>query len=203
MGGWFRREIGSRDDVHGLKIRSLGLGGEVYSRLGAIPQTTAPGEILVALQSGLLDAAEFVGPGSDIALGLYRFAPFYYGPGFNKPNGTGECIVSLKAWASLDAELQAVVTHACAAEAAFALAEMERLNIEALAVMTSRDNVQLRTFPGDLVGSARMDSADVLAEVAAKSDRARKVHDSYIAFRGKISAWSRISLQAVLEARQG
>jgi TRAP-type mannitol/chloroaromatic compound transport system substrate-binding protein len=203
MGGWFRREIGSRDDVRGLKIRSLGLGGELYRRLGAIPQTTAPGEILVALQSGLLDAAEFVGPGSDIALGLYRFAPFYYGPGFNKPNGTGECIVSLKAWASLDAELQAVVTHACAAEAAFALAEMERLNIEALAVMTSRDNVQLRTFPADLVGSARMDSADVLAELAAKSDRARKVHDSYIAFRGKISAWSRISLQAVLEARQG
>ena len=98
MGGWFRHELKSRDDVHGLKIRSLGLGGEVYRRLGAIPQTTSPGEILVALQSGVIDGAEFVGPGSDIALGLYRFAPFYYGPGFNKPNGTGECIVSLKAW---------------------------------------------------------------------------------------------------------
>src|SRR6202167_1054602 len=90
MGGWFRHEIKSADDVRGLKIRSLGLGGEVYRRLGAIPQTTAPGEILVALQSGELDAAEFVGPGSDIALGLYRFAPFYYGPGFNKPHRTGE-----------------------------------------------------------------------------------------------------------------
>ncbi len=106
MGGWFRREIKSRDDVHGLKVRSLGLGGEVYRRLGAIPQTTSPGEILVALQSGVIDGAEFVGPGSDIALGLYRFAPFYYGPGFNKPNGTGECIVSLKAWQALDGELQ-------------------------------------------------------------------------------------------------
>ncbi len=123
--------------MRGLKIRSLGLGGEVYRRLGAIPQTTAPGEILVALQSGVLDAAEFVGPGSDIALGLYRFAPFYYGPGFNKPNGTGECIVSLKAWASLDAELKAIVTDACAAEASYALAEMERLNIEALAALIS------------------------------------------------------------------
>ena len=70
MGGWFRREIKSRDDVRGLKLRSLGLGGEVYRRLGAIPQTTAPGEILVALQSGLIEGAEFVGPGSDIALGL-------------------------------------------------------------------------------------------------------------------------------------
>src|ERR1700756_1471420 len=123
MGGWFRRELKSRDDVKGLKIRSLGLGGEVYRRLGATAQTTSPGEILVALQSGVLDAAEFVGPGSDIALGLYRFAPFYYGPGFNKPNGTGECLVGLKAWEALDDEMRAVVAPACAAEAHFALAE--------------------------------------------------------------------------------
>jgi len=203
MGGWFRREIKSRDDVHGMKIRSLGLGGEVYRRLGAVPQTTSPGEILVALQSGVIDGAEFVGPGSDIALGLYRFAPFYYGPGFNKPNGTGECIVALKAWASLDGELQAIVQHACAAEAAFALAEMERLNIEALATLTARDNAQLRTFPADLVAAARTTASDVLGELAGKSDKARKVHDSYVAFRDKVAAWSRVSLQAVLEARQG
>ena len=203
MGGWFRREIKSRDDVHGMKIRSLGLGGEVYRRLGAVPQTTSPGEILVALQSGVIDGAEFVGPGSDIALGLYRFAPFYYGPGFNKPNGTGECIVALKAWASLDGELQAIVQHACAAEAAFALAEMERLNIEALATLTARDNAQLRTFPPDLVAAARTTASDVLGELAGKSDKARKVHDSYVAFRDKVAAWSRVSLQAVLEARQG
>jgi len=202
MGGWFRREISSRDDLRGLKIRSLGLGGEVYRRLGAIPQTTSPGEILVALQSGVIDGAEFVGPGSDIALGLYRFAPFYYGPGFNKPNGTGECIVALKAWASLDAELQAIVAHACAAEADFALAEMERLNIEALAALTTRD-AQLRTFPSDLIAAARATASDVLGELAGKSAGARKVHDSYVAFRDKVSAWSRISLQAVLAAREG
>ncbi len=203
MGGWFRREIKSRDDVRGLKVRSLGLGGEVYRRLGAIPQTTSPGEILVALQSGVIDGAEFVGPGSDIALGLYRFAPFYYGPGFNKPNGTGECIVSLKAWATLDAEMQAIVAHACAAEASFALAEMERLNVEALDALTTRNNAQLRTFPGDLVAAARAQASDVLGELAGKSAGARKVHDSYVAFRDRISAWSRISLQAVLEAREG
>jgi len=203
MGGWFRREIKIRDDVQGLKIRSLGLGGEVYRRLGAIPQTTSPGEILVALQSGVIDGAEFVGPGSDIALGLYRFAPFYYGPGFNKPNGTGECLVSLKAWAGLDAELQAVVAQACAAEAAFALAEMERLNVEALAALTGRDNVQLRSFPSDLIAAARTAAGDALGELASKSAAAGKVHGSYVAFRDKISAWSRISLQAVLAAREG
>ena len=203
MGGWFRREIKSRDDVRGLKIRSIGLGGEVYRRLGAVAQATAPGEIVVALQSGVIDGAEFVGPGSDIALGLYRFAPFYYGPGFNKPNGTGECIVALKAWDTLDAELKAIVASACAAEASFALAEMERLNIEALATLTARDNVQLRTFPPHLIAAARSTASDMLAELADRSASARKVHDSYMAFRGKVSAWSRISLQAVLEAREG
>jgi TRAP-type mannitol/chloroaromatic compound transport system substrate-binding protein len=203
MGGWFRREIASREDVRGLKIRALGLGGEVFRRLGATPQTTPPAEILSSLQSGLIDAAEFVGPGSDIALGLYRVAPFYYGPGFNKPNGTGECIVSLKTWQALDSELKAIVSHACATEASFALSEMERLNAEALAALTTRNNVQLRAFPADLVAAARRQSTDVLAELAARNERAKKVHDSYAAFRERTAAWSRISLRAVLEAREG
>src|SRR5579862_9693105 len=203
MGGWFRHELKSLADLRGVKVRSLGLGGEVYRRLGATPQTTPPAEILTSLQSGVLDAAEFVGPGSDIALGLYRVAPNYYSPGFNKPNGTGECIVSLKAWEALDAELKAIVAHACAAEASFALAEMERLNIEALATLTTRDNVQLRTFPADLIAAARSQATDVLADLAGKTDKARKAYDSYTAFRDKVSAWSRISTQAVLEARGG
>ena len=104
------------------------------------------------MQSGLIDGAEFVGPGSDIALGLYRVATFYYAPGFNKPNGTGECILSLKAWETLDSEMKAIVQHACGFEAAFALAEMERLNTDALAA---------------LCRPARRQDADV----SAKSDR--------------------------------
>jgi TRAP-type mannitol/chloroaromatic compound transport system substrate-binding protein len=201
MGGWFRREIRSRDDIRGVKIRSLGLGGEVYRRLGATPQTTPPAEILTSLQSGVLDAAEFVGPGSDIALGLYRVAPMYYAPGFNKPNGTGECIVSLKAWNALDSEMKAIIAHACATEAAFALSEMERLNVEALHALVSQHHVKLMTFPSDLVAAAAKESTGVLADLAARSARAQKVHDSYLVFRERVAAWSRISLRAVLEAR--
>src|ERR1051326_4397545 len=203
MGGWFRREIKSLDDVKGLKLRTLGLGGEIYRRLGATPQTTPPGEIFTSLQSGVIDGAEFVGPGSDIALGLYRVAPFYYGPGFNKPNGTGECLVSLKAWQGLDPNLQAVIVQACAAEASFALAEMERLNVEALAALTGRYSVQLKSFPTDLVAAARSQAADVLGEVAARSDIAKRIHASYTAFRERMANWSRISLRAVLQARDG
>jgi TRAP-type mannitol/chloroaromatic compound transport system substrate-binding protein len=203
MGGWFRRELKGLDDLKGLKIRSLGLGGEVFRRLGATPQTTPPGEILTSLQSGVLDAAEFVGPGTDIALGLYRVAPFYYGPGFNKPNGTGECLVNLKLWQGLDAATKAIVAHACATEASYALSEMERLNAEALATLTGRNNVKLRTFAADIVGAARKQAADVLAELGGKSDIARRINASYSAFRTATAAWSSVSLKAVLEAREG
>jgi TRAP-type mannitol/chloroaromatic compound transport system substrate-binding protein len=203
MGGWFRRELAGADDLKGLKIRSLGLGGEIYRRLGAIPQTTSPGEMLTSLQSGLIDGAEFVGPGTDIALGLYRVANLYYAPGFNKPNGTGECIVASKAWEELDSEMKAIVTHACATEAGYALSEMERLNAEALAALTGQHGVKLRIFPATLIGAARKQAVDVLAELAAKSAAARRVHDSYLAFRERTAAWSRISIKAVLEAREG
>jgi TRAP-type mannitol/chloroaromatic compound transport system substrate-binding protein len=203
MGGWFRREPKGLDDLKGLKIRSLGLGGEVYRRLGATPQTTPVAEILTSLQSGVLDAAEFVGPGTDIALGLYRVAPFYYGPGFNKPNGTGECLVNLKVWQGLDAATRAIVAHACAAEASYALSEMERLNAEALAALTGHHNVKLRSFAADIVGAARKHAADVLAELGARSDIARRVNESYSAFRKSTAAWLSVSLKAVLEAREG
>jgi len=203
MGGWFRRDVAGLDDLKGLKIRSLGLGGEVFRRLGATPQTTPPGEILTSLQSGVLDAAEFVGPGTDIALGLYRVAPNYFGPGFNKPNGTGECLVSLKAWTALDGELQAIIAHACAAEASFALSEMERLNAEALAALTGQHGVKLKSFSADIIAAARRQAADILAELGTKSDIARRINESYAAFRSRTAAWSRVSLEAVLAARDG
>ncbi|MGA7210299.1 MAG: TRAP transporter substrate-binding protein, partial [Pseudolabrys sp.] len=201
MGGWFRREIKGLDDVKGLKVRSLGLGGEVYRRLGATPQTTSPGEILVGLQSGLVDGAEFVGPGSDIALGLYRVAPLYYYPGFNKPNGTGECIVSLKIWNALSDELKAVIAHACAAEANYALAEMERLNAQALEVLVNEHKVKLVAFPEDLIVAARKQANEVVGELAGRNAITAKVYASYTAFRERTAPWSRISIESVLRAR--
>jgi len=201
MGGWFRRELKSLADLKGIKIRSLGLGGEIYHRLGATPQTTPPAEILVSLQSGVLDAAEFVGPGTDIALGLYRVAPFYYYPGFNKPNGTGECIVSLKAWNALSDDLKAIVAHACATEANYALAEMERLNAAALASLTGEHKVKLTPFPDDLVTAARNQSGEVLGELASRDAISGKIHASYLGFRDRTAPWSRVSIEAVLRAR--
>jgi TRAP-type mannitol/chloroaromatic compound transport system substrate-binding protein len=202
MGGWFRREIKSLADLRGLKLRSLGLGGEVYRRLGATPQTTPPAEILTSLQSGVLDGAEFVGPGTDIALGLYRVASFYYYPGFNKPNGTGECIVALKVWNALSDELKAIVAHACAAEANYALAEMERLNAQALAALIKDHGVKLMAFPDDVVAAAREQARLVMGEMfAVHSDMRGKISGSYDEFRERTAPWSRVSIEAVLRAR--
>jgi len=202
MGGWFRHEIKSLADLRGLKLRSLGLGGEVYRRLGATPQTTPPSEILTSLQSGVLDGAEFVGPGTDIALGLYRVAPFYYYPGFNKPNGTGECIVALKVWDALADDLKAIVAHACAAEAGYALAEMERLNAQALATLVKDHGVKLTAFPDDVVAAAREQARLVMGELfAIHSDLRGKISGSYDAFRERTAPWSRVSIEAVLRAR--
>lgn len=201
MGGWFRNEIADVAALKGMKIRSLGLGGEVYRRLGAVPLTTSPGEIITGLQSGLVDGAEFTGPGSDIALGLYRMAPNYYAPGFNKPNGTGECIVSLKVWDTLDAQQKAIVTHACATEAAFALNEMERLNVEALAALTEKHGVKLRTFPADVIEAARGHARDVTNDLAGRSDIAKRIVDSYTAFRTNAGRWANVSVKAVLDSR--
>jgi TRAP-type mannitol/chloroaromatic compound transport system substrate-binding protein len=149
----------------------------------------------------VIDGAEFVGPGTDIALGLYRVAPFYYYPGFNKPNGTGECIVALKAWNALDAELKAVVAHACAAEANYALAEMERLNAQALQALVKDHGVKLAAFPEDMIAAARNEATGVLGELVSRSAITAKVHDSYAAFRAATAPWSRISIEAVLRAR--
>jgi TRAP-type mannitol/chloroaromatic compound transport system substrate-binding protein len=167
-----------------------------------VPLTTSPGEIITGLQSGLVDGAEFVGPGSDIALGLYRLASFYYAPGFNKPNGTGECIVSMKLWNSLDAQQKAILSHACAAEAAFALDEMERLNVEALNTLVERNGVKLRTFPSDMIEAARGHARDVIGEIGAKSEIAKRVVESYTTFRARTGSWADVSVKAILDSRR-
>jgi TRAP-type mannitol/chloroaromatic compound transport system substrate-binding protein len=201
MGGWFRREIKSIADLSGLKIRSLGLGGEIFRRLGATAVSIPPGEIFPALQSGVVDGAEFTTPASDIALGLWRAAPFYAYPGFNKPNGTGECIVALRIWEKLDSEMRAIIAHACAAEASSALAEFEQANALALETLITKNNVKLFAFPQAVIKAARPHADAILAEVAGSSELAKRIHDSYVDFRARGTRWSQVSIQAVLEAR--
>jgi len=161
-----------------------------------------PGDIYPALERGAIDAAEFTAPGSDIQFGLWRVAPFYYAPGFNKPNGSSEFLVNKALWDDLPADLKGVVQAATEAEQIVALAEIEKLNMEALQVMVGTHGVKLRAFPAELIQLARRHAAELMRDLGTRSPMAGKVAEGYAAFQGRISPWTRISLHAALGARE-
>lgn len=201
MGGWFRRELHSLADLQGLRFRMPGLGGELYAPFGIVQVSIPPGETLPSLQSGAIDAAEFAGPFSDLALGFHQAASYYYGPGLHEPNGTGECIVNRQAYDALPSHLQAVIAEACRAENAFALAEAEIMNAQALKVLVEEHNVQLRSFPDDIVEALRQRAPAVLEPFAQAGGLDRRIHDSYVAMLETLRPWSRTSMAAFLSAR--
>jgi TRAP-type mannitol/chloroaromatic compound transport system substrate-binding protein len=201
MGGWFKRELHGAADFEGLKFAMPGLGGEMYKPFGIIQVSIPVGERLPALQSGAIDAVEFAGPFSDLALGFFRAAPFYYGPGLHEPNGTGECIVSRRLWEGLPPDLKAVVENACRAENAYALAESERMNAAALTSLVSEHGVKLRQFPHDIQARARASAAAVLASFAEAGGLDARIHDSYAAMQVALRDWSAVSAQSFLAAR--
>lgn len=193
MGGWYRTEINGPEDFKGLKIRMPGLGGEVARKLGATPVSLPPAEILTALQTGLVDAAEFLGPWSDFAMGFYKAAKLYYYPGFHEPNGTGEALVSRAAYEALPGDLQAIVDHACAAENILALGESEWNNAQRLKVLTGEHGVTVKPFPDSFLKAAKGAAAEVLDELAAKDAISGEIVASYRAAGAQLSDWSAIS----------
>ena len=201
MGGWYRNEIAGLDDLKGLKIRMPGLGGEIFRRLGATPVSIPPGEILPALQSGVIDATEFAGPFSDLPLGLYKVAPNYYWPGFHEPNGTGEALVSLAAHDALPADLKAIVAAACAAENIFSLGEADWENGVALDRLVGEHDVTLQRFPDAVLTAARAIADEVYADFAAKSEQNATVWQSFSAARTRMARWSEISQAGFLSVR--
>ncbi len=113
MGGWFNKEINCLADLKGLKMRIPGLGGEVLRRAGGTPVNLPGGELFTSLQSGTIDATEWVGPYNDLAFGLYKAAKYYYYPGFHEPGTFLEAMINQKALESLPEDLQAIVMNAC------------------------------------------------------------------------------------------
>lgn len=201
MGGWFRREIASVDDLKGLKLRIVGLGAEVWRRMGATPVAMPAGEVFSAFQSGVVDGAELLAPASDLAVGLHRLTRLYYGPGFDKPNGSGEAIVSLKAWEALPDDLKAIVAAACRDEHATALGQAEWANAVALDTLVAQHGVEARAFPQAVLEAARGPAEDLLSEIAAKDGLSGRVIASWRAARAKQQAWARADIARFLAAR--
>ena len=200
MAGWFNREIRSASDLKGLTMRIPGIGGEVFARAGGTPVTIAGGELYTSLQTGVVDAAEWVAPYNDLALGLHEVTRHYYYPGWQEPGPTLELIVNARALASLPADLQAIVEVAARAANQEMLDEYTARNNAALQDLRER-GVDVRPLPLDVAQALMRASEAVLADLAASDPMARKVYASWKPFADSVRAYHRISEQAYVELR--
>ena len=201
MAGWFKKEITSVDDLKGLKMRIPGLAGEVFQRLGGVPVTLPGGELFTSLQTGAIDATEWVGPYNDLTFGLHKVAKYYYYPGWHEPGAALEFVVNKEAWQSLPADLQAIVTYATRAINQDMLDEYTARNNSALKELQTKHGVQLRKLPDDVLAALRTASDDVLAEIIAEDPMAKKVYESFKAYKENVVPYTEISEGAYLETR--
>ena len=201
MGGWFRKEIRSLADLKGLKMRIPALGGEVSARAGGTPVTMPGSEIFTSLQSGAIDATEWIGPYNDLAFGLYKAAKYYYYPGWHEPGSTLEMIINRRAFESLPEDLREIVMTCAGAINDRMLAEFTARNAEALQTLVKDHGVQLRPFPDDVLRELRRLSEQVLEESAARDPMFRRTLDSLQAFRQRMTPYIDIAERAFLNSR--
>lgn len=192
MGGWFNKEIRSVADLNGLKMRIPGLGGDALKRAGGTPVNVPASELFTALQSGVVDAAEWVGPMNDQALGLFQAARYYYYPGWQEPGSALECIINAEAWAALPDDLKEIVTVACQATTTDMYAEFEALNGDALNSLVNVRGVELRAFPDDVLAELKQHTFDIMEELAAEDAVFKETWASFQAYMTTIKGWTDI-----------
>ena len=201
MGGWFNREINSLDDMRGLKMRMPGLGGEVLSAVGGAPKLLPGGEIFTALESGAIDATEWVGPYNDLAFGFYKAAKFYYYPGWHEPGTALETFVNKPAYDALPSHLQSVVAQAAQAANLDMLSEFHARNGQALDTLINEHNVQLKRFPDEVLAKLKEVSEQVVGDVSVADAASKKVHQAFTEFRSKVAGWTDLSEYGYVGAR--
>ncbi|MEP3277341.1 MAG: TRAP transporter substrate-binding protein [Stappiaceae bacterium] len=203
LGGWFRKEVLSLNDLKGLKMRMPGLGGEVFQRLGAQQVSVPFNDIKSALEHGLLDAVDYLDPWSDISAGFHEIAPYYYAPGFFEPNGSGEILVSLLALDGLPEDLKAIVSCAIATENGLSLAESNWMNAGALSQLQNEYGVRIRLFPPEILEAARDASWHVLRRFKDRGGISERIYLSYFEAVNRLAPWNDVSQSSFLNARAG
>lgn len=193
MTGWFREPVENVSQLNGLRMRIPGLAGRVYAALGVDTRLLPGGEIFPALERGVIDAAEFVGPYQDRALGLHQAAKFYHTSGWHEPATTGELLISRAAWENLPEDLQMIVRQASQAACLESLIWSESVNGAALTDLVENHGVTATPLPVDVINALREATFDTLETEANASEIVRKVHDSYFAFKADHDGWARIS----------
>jgi len=202
MAGWFNKEINSVEDLKGLKMRIPGVGGEVMQRAGVTQVTVPASEIFTSLQTGAIDAAEWVGPYNDISLGLHKAARYYYYPGWHEMGPMLECTVNKDAWNLLPADLQEIVACVCQAINDDMMAEYTWGNAVALEQIKANPDVELKKLPDDVLRLLKRLSDEVLTEMAANDQAAAKIKASFDDFQRKVVPYHRISELAYMNARE-
>jgi TRAP-type mannitol/chloroaromatic compound transport system substrate-binding protein len=188
MGGWFRKEVKSVEDLKGLRMRIPGLGGQVMSRLGTTVQVLAGGDIYPALERGAIDATEWVGPYDDEKLGFYKVAKLYYYPGGWEPCAGLSFLVNTSAWAKLPKEYQQVFETAASQAGVVVQNRYDARNGPALTRLLQQ-GVKLVRYSDDILKAARAASEDLFAEQAAKEAAYKKVFEHWDKTRKEMFTW--------------
>jgi len=188
MGGWFRKEIATLEDLQGLKFRIGGTGGQILARLGVVPQQIAPADIYPALEKGSIDAIEFVGPYDDEKLGFSRVAKYYYYPGFWEGGAMMHLCINTEQWARLPKFYQAIVERAADAANTWMLSKYDTVNAPALKRLLGR-GTELKPFSAPILDAAYDAANAYYAEVAGKSPAFKKALDSFTTFRNEQYQW--------------
>ncbi len=196
MAGWFRRKINTIGDYKGLKMRiGTGLGGKVYVKAGGTAVLTPAAEIYAALERGVIDAAEWIGPHDDMKLSLQNTARHYYYPGWHEPGNTTEFGFNRKAYEGLPVDLRRTLDHAAAAVQVYGLTDYHVKNAIALErlKMEFKGKVEVLQVPGPVLRDLKKLSAEVVREESEKTPMARKVHASFTKFQALVGPWDHVA----------
>jgi TRAP-type mannitol/chloroaromatic compound transport system substrate-binding protein len=192
MGGFYRKEINSVDDLKGLKFRIGGIGGSILSKLGVIPQQIAPGDLYPAMERGTIDAAEFVGPADDEKLGLYKVAKYYYTPGWWEGSAQDTTLVNLAAWDALPAHFKAAFETAANEQQLLMVARYDVVNVEALKRLIAA-GVQVKQFPRAVMDACYRATVQTYEELSAKDEDFRRLYAEWRKFANDSNAWFRVA----------
>jgi len=195
MAGWFRRKINATSDFKGLRMRIVNLGGKVYAKAGATTVLTPGNEIYAALERGVIDAAEWIGPHLDMQIGLHRTARYYYYPGWHEPGTMLDFGFNKKAYDGLPGELRQMLDHAAAAVQVYGLTEHHAKNAIALERLRTefKDKVVVLPLPAPVLRDLKKIAAEVVKEESEKTPMARKVHASCAKFQALVGPWDHVA----------
>lgn len=200
--GWFRNEIKSVDDLKGLKFRTTGLASEMCAKLGMSVQAMGGRAMFQAMQSGALDAGEFIGPWTDSALGFYQIAKNYYWPGVGEPSSAEECAVNMEAYNALPDDLKGAVKIACESLYNPVWTEYTTKHAAALKQLVETKDVQVKKLPEDVIIAMGNAAGEVISELRGDSDElVKRITESFITYRKSVASYMAYADNGQMNAR--